>query len=278
LLVERRKPDVVPALIQLVNDHTADREGLNPGALHALWTLHGLGAVPGNPEALAAARNALYHPAASLRRAALMLLPRDQQLLDAIFTAGILPDRSSPWPVEYTVPTSILQDADAHVRLEALLVLSELPPSPRAAAALAEIISLPSNARDAWIPDAVSIGGSKQGSGFLVDLIKRRVPANDSLAVAGMQKAVAKLGRYHAAQTDLGTVVNLISVVSQATPALAIGMLNGMAEGWPQDAPPLLSAEQKVVLVAAARDASPELTAAFDKVAARWAMPDVFKP
>lgn len=36
LLVERRKQDVVPALIQLVNDHTVDREGLNPGALHAL--------------------------------------------------------------------------------------------------------------------------------------------------------------------------------------------------------------------------------------------------
>ena len=61
-----------------------------------------------------------------------MLLPRDQQLADGIFAAGILPDRSSPWTVEYTVPTGILQDADAHVRLEALLVLSELPASPRA--------------------------------------------------------------------------------------------------------------------------------------------------
>lgn len=278
LLVERGKQDVVPALIQLVNDHTVDGEGLNPGALHALWTLHGLGAVPGNAEALAAARNALYHPAASLRRAALMLLPRDQQLLDGLFAAGILPDRTSPWPVEYTVPTSILQDADAHVRLEALLVLSELPASPRAAAALAEIISLPSNARDAWIPDAVAIGGSKQGSAFLDDLIRRQVPANDSLAVAGMQRAVAKLGRYHAAQKDFGGVVSLISVVPQATPALAIGMLDGMAEGWPQDAPPMVSAEQKASLVAAARDASPELSAAFAKLAARWVMPDVFKP
>jgi putative membrane-bound dehydrogenase-like protein len=278
LLVERGKPDVVPALIRLAEDHTVDAQGLNPAALHALWTLHGLGAIPGNAGALASARKALSHPAASLRRAALMMLPRDQRLEEDLFAAGILPDRTSPWPVDYTVPTSILQDADAHVRLEALLVLSELTPSPRAAAALADVITFPGNARDPWIPDAVSIAGAKHGPGFLADLIKRRVPANDSLAVAGMQKAVAKLGRFHATQNNPATVVALIGGVPQATPALAIGMLNGMADGWPQDAPPQLSAEQKAALVLAARDASPELAAAFAKLATRWGMPDVFKP
>jgi putative membrane-bound dehydrogenase-like protein len=278
LLVERGKQDVVPALIRLAQDHTVDAQGLNPGALHALWTLHGLGAIPGNADALATARNALSHPAGSLRRAALMMLPRDQRLEDDLFAAGILPDRTSPWPVEYTMPTSVLQEADAHVLLEALLVLSELPPSPRAAAALADVISFPGNARDAWIPDAVSIAGAKHGPGFLASLIKRRVPANDSLAVVGMQRAVAKLGRFHAAQSDAAIVVTLIGGIPQATLPLAIGMLNGMAEGWPQEAPPQLSAEQKAALVLAARDAPPELAAAFGKLAARWAMPDVFKP
>jgi len=278
LLVERGKPDVVPALIRLADDHTVDALGLNPAALHALWTLHGLGAIPGNAAALATARNALSHPAASLRRAALMMLPRDQRLEDDLFAAGILPVRASPWPVEYTVPTSILQDADAHVRLEALLVLSELPASPRAAAALADVITFPANARDPWIPDAVSIAGAKHGPGFLADLITRRVPANDSLAVVGIQKAVAKLGRFHAAQLDAATIVTLISGIPQASAALAIGMLNGMAEGWPQDAPPQLSVEQKAALVLAARDASPELLAALAKLATRWGMPDVFKP
>ena len=278
LLVERGNQDVVPALVRLALDHTVDAQGLNPGALHALWTLHGLGAIPGNADALAAARSALSHPAASLRRAALMMLPRDKRLEDDLFAAGILPDRTSPWPVEYTVPTSILQDADAHVRLEALLILSELPPSPRAAAALADVISFPGNARDAWIPDAVSIAGAKHDPGFLADLIKRRVPANDSLAVVGMQRAVAKLGRFHAAQSDAAIVVTLIGGIPQATLPLAIGMLNGMADGWPQEAPPQLSAEQKAALVLAARDASPELAAAFAKLAARWAMPDVFRP
>src|SRR4030095_14690501 len=88
-LVERGLPDVVPALIALLKDNTVDDLGLNPGALHALWTLHGLGAITKMPEAKAAVRGALNHPAASVRRAAIQALPREAQLLDDIFNAGI---------------------------------------------------------------------------------------------------------------------------------------------------------------------------------------------
>jgi putative membrane-bound dehydrogenase-like protein len=278
LLVERGKRDVVPALIALVNAQTVDAQLMNPAALHALWTLQGLGALATDPAALQAARNALTHPAASLRRAALMVLPRNQQLLDDILSAGILPDRESPWPVEYTVNTQILQDANAHVRLEALLVLSELPASSRAAAAIADIISLPENARDPWIPDAVSMAGARQGPDFLRALIARRAPSGDSLALAGMQRAVAKLGRFLAMQKDPGTVVGLLAAVPQATPSLASALVNGIAEGWPQESPPELTAEQRTALVAAARDAPPDLAAAFAKLAARWNLPEVFKP
>jgi hypothetical protein len=176
------------------------------------------------------------------------------------------------------VPTSILQDADAHVRLEALLVLSELPASPRAAASITELIAFPANARDPWTPDAVSIAGARQSPDILRDLIRRRVPVDDSLAVAGMQKAVHKLARYHAAQKDVARVVGLIAAVPGATGALAVGMLNGIADGWPQETPPALTAEQRATLATAARDATPELAAAFEKIATRWAMPGVFKP
>jgi hypothetical protein len=206
-----------------------------------------------------------------------MLLSRDQQLADGIFAAGILPDRSSPWTVEYTVPTGILQDADAHVRLEALLVLSELPASPRAAAAIADIITFPADARDPWLPDAVAIAGARQGSDFVRELVRRQVPDNDSLAVAGMQRAVAKLARHQATQKDVPVVVGLIGSVPQATPQLAVALLLGIAEGWPQESPPELTAEQRTALTAAARDASPELAAAFAKVAARWTLPEVFR-
>ncbi|HVR34668.1 MAG TPA: PVC-type heme-binding CxxCH protein, partial [Methylomirabilota bacterium] len=43
LLVERGRPDVVPGLRALIRDEALDAIGLNPAALHALWTLRGLG-------------------------------------------------------------------------------------------------------------------------------------------------------------------------------------------------------------------------------------------
>jgi hypothetical protein len=142
------------------------------------------------------------------------------------------------------------------------------------------VITFPGNARDPWIPDAVAMAGAKHGPAFVRDLIGRRVP-NDSLAVAGMRRAVHKLGRIHAAQKDLAVVTALISSVPSATSALAVAMLNGIAEGWPLDtaaAPPNFTAEQKAALVAAATGASPELAEAFAKIAARWNTPNAFKP
>ena len=282
LLVERANRDVVPSLVQLARDHTVDSLGLNPAALHALWTLHGLGALAGDSPALQAARDALRHPAASVRRAALMMLPRDARTLDEIFSAGILPDRRSPWPVDYTVGTPILQDADEHVRLEALLALSEISVGDRqrAQTAVADVITHPGNARDPWIPDAAAIAGIPFGPAFLKDLASRRAPT-DSVAVAGMRRTIHKIARHHALEKDIPRVVDLVAAVPRSTPAFAEAMLNGLAEGWPQDttsAPPAFTPEQKSALVTAASGASPELAAAFTRLATRWNHPDAFKP
>ncbi len=43
LLVERDKLDVLPASIALVENKSVDAIDLNVGAIHALWTMHGLG-------------------------------------------------------------------------------------------------------------------------------------------------------------------------------------------------------------------------------------------
>ena len=77
LLVERGQKDVVPQLIALVRNKSMDEIGINGGALHALWTLHGLGAITGvTGDAGAAAVEALKHPAAGVRKAAAMVLPK----------------------------------------------------------------------------------------------------------------------------------------------------------------------------------------------------------
>jgi hypothetical protein len=208
LLVERKATDAIPALIRRAADHTVDSLRLNPGVLHTLWTLHGLGAFASNAEAMTAARNALRHPAASVRRAALMMLPRNTQLLTDMLSSGILPDRGSPWPVEYTVSNAILSDADMHVRLEATLVLSELPPSDRTANVVRELFASFDNARDPWMPDAIAIAAAKQRPAFLGELMLQRVPPNaDSLTVAGLRRVVQRLARLYAVPAELPPVV-----------------------------------------------------------------------
>jgi putative membrane-bound dehydrogenase-like protein len=278
LLVERKATDAIPALIQRAGDHTVDSLGLNPGTLHALWTLDGLGALTSNADAMTAARNALRHPAASVRRAALMMLPRDTQLLTDILAAGILPDRGSPWPVEYTVANSMLSDADMHVRLEATLAMSELPPSDRSANVVRELFGSLDNARDPWMPDAIAIAAAKHGPAFLDELMLQRVPQNtDSVTVNGLRRVVQRLARLHASKAEVGPVVSLINTIPRAHPGLATALLDGIAAGWPEERAPQLTPEQRATVYEAARTSSTELTPAFDRVAARSTLPNVFK-
>ena len=131
LIVERGERDVVGDLVGFLRDQTIDELGLNAGALHALWTLDGLGAIQTDERARQAVRDALHHPAASLRRAALMVLPRTPQLLEDIFAAGMLPDRASPGQTDSTMASSVNQDADPSVRLDLLDALEALAPETR---------------------------------------------------------------------------------------------------------------------------------------------------
>ena len=119
LLVERGKTDVLPQLIAIVNDRTVDTIGLNSPAVHALWTMHGLGVLDGrNALALDAAKRALTHPAAGVRKAAQSVLPKTAQSVTDLLSAGALNDK------------------DLNVRLNALLALSQMPASAEAGRAI----------------------------------------------------------------------------------------------------------------------------------------------
>ena len=150
LLVERGKSDVASSLITLTADPKVDAVGLNVGAIHALWTLHGLGALKGsNPAAITAAVKALRHPSAGVRRNALAVLPATADSALAILAAGSL------------------NDDDGQVRLAALLALSDMPPSTAVGAMVYAISVEPRNADDQWMSDALKIAGSVHYAGFL---------------------------------------------------------------------------------------------------------------
>ncbi|MEO6525096.1 MAG: PVC-type heme-binding CxxCH protein [Gemmatimonadaceae bacterium] len=150
LLVERGQTDVVAQLIALARDRSVDDLGLNPGALHALWTLHGLGQMNGaNAPATEAATAALSHSSAAVRKAAVQVLPTNATTLGAIRSAGLL------------------QDRDAHTRLAAVLVLSQLPASEELGQQLYAIGKAPEVERDEWLSQAVYVAAVPHRAGYM---------------------------------------------------------------------------------------------------------------
>jgi putative membrane-bound dehydrogenase-like protein len=149
LLVERGQTDVLKDLYKIVADRKVDQVGLNSPAVHALWTIHGLGALDGaNPEAVAVAQRALNHPAAGVRKTALRVLLKTSESLAAILSAGSLTDEN------------------LNTRLAAFLALSELPPSEEAGRALYEVSKRADVVEDEWLPEALYIAAVRHAAGF----------------------------------------------------------------------------------------------------------------
>jgi uncharacterized protein len=150
LLVERGQPDVVPQLIQLVRNQQVDDLGLNPGALHAVWTLEGLGLLDGsNRQATAAVTAALRHPAAGVRKAALQALPAGDATVRQIRSAGLF------------------QDPDPHTRLAAVLRLAELPESEQIGAEVYRLGRAPDVESDPWLSQAIFVAAAQHRAGYL---------------------------------------------------------------------------------------------------------------
>ncbi len=141
-------------LSNLAHDRSVDAIGLNAGAIHALWTLHGLGALDGSDaKATAAAVAALKHKSPGVRRNAVQVLPRSEDSLRAIVAAGLL------------------KDTDLQVRLAALLALADMPPSPDTPDALLASLD-PVLLQDRWLTDALTCAAARDAGHFLPALAR----------------------------------------------------------------------------------------------------------
>jgi len=148
LLVERGQKDVVSSLLSLVRNPSVDAVGINGGAFHALWTLKGLGELESTgTDAYRAAVQALKHPAAGVRKAAAMVLPKG-----AAEAAAILP---------------LLQDPDLHTRLAATLALADMPAAAEIGSALYKESQKPENYGDRWLSRAFYIAATRHKGPFL---------------------------------------------------------------------------------------------------------------
>jgi putative membrane-bound dehydrogenase-like protein len=212
LLVERGKRDVVPALIKLANDPSVDEIGLNPGAIHALWTLHGLGALDGtDASVLAAVAAGLKHKSPGVRRNAALALPRTEEGSNALLDTGILEDR------------------DAHVRLAALLAFAEMPPNGCVARDIVEMLGESENSSDRWIPDAAISAAARIDTQFLREVARARPKAGSRVL-----EVAAIIAEHRGRGGSAEGLDGLLRAVAGTDPAVAEVILTGLAKGWPR--------------------------------------------
>jgi putative membrane-bound dehydrogenase-like protein len=195
LLVERGNKDIVPKLIELVNNQTVDEIGLNTAAIHALWTLHGLGAIS-DARVSAALIAALKHPSNDVRKTAVQVLPRNAGSEKALLSADALHDK------------------EPLVVLNTLLAFSEIPLTTEIEDAVLDLLDTYSNADDRWMPDAFAAILNAHNGQMRNKYIARRISKTDSAQPVETQKP---------APVDHATMHHGSSAASQVT-------VQGMAE------------------------------------------------
>src|SRR5690606_18471251 len=175
LLVENNDTSVFPELYKIVQNESVDEIGINAPAIHALWTLHGLGAFDGEgtKEAVDVGVKALSHPSAGVRRAAIHVLPKTAQTFDAIEKAGLF------------------ADTDYRVRLAAVLATTEMEPSDAIGRVLVSMAEEEDNFADMWLKHALTISGKLNENGFRAEFAKRGYNLNPSLMEASLAQKLA---------------------------------------------------------------------------------------
>lgn len=248
LLIERGQDDVVPALLKLTQDQKVDEIGLNPGAMHALWTLHGLGAlVAKNVSNVEAVTAALQHPSAAVRRAAIQVLPRE-----AAQTSQI---------------AKLVSDRDPQVRMAALLALAESPPSPVAAEAIVAALSDNQVLQDRWLLDAATAAAARHDVAVLGLLASQGDKATKNPAALHRVAIVAEHLARGASNESVATLLKSLPTASATTSDTVIA---GLLKGWPKNKTPELSAADEKTLGELFTKLSPGGRAALISLADRW--------
>ncbi|MEZ6137627.1 MAG: ThuA domain-containing protein [Pirellulaceae bacterium] len=215
LLIERGADDVLQPLLVLLNDESVDEIGLNPGAIHALHTLNGLGYIKLSPDYKAAGHVttglelALRHPSAGVRRSACAVLPRDEFGL-----ALLLAHRQ------------LLRDSDVQVKLQAILALADMPASAEAGTIVAELSSAES---DEVLIDALTSAAATHAIAFLGQVASSQgQPAEAVLRIT--RQVTEHVAR---ARPDAESLQRIVTNLGDTNPALTTPILDGLTQGLP---------------------------------------------
>ncbi len=135
LLVEGKRTDAAPALKQAVAGNAPIK------ALHALWSLHGLGQLDE-----ATHRAGLLHADAAVRRNATRALGRDTAAVALFFSSAVV------------------SDPDPLTKLSAFVKLAEFSDSKQIQTVVTSIVRNPANQKDDWLREATRILANLHGT------------------------------------------------------------------------------------------------------------------
>ncbi len=218
LLVEAGPPEAetVAGLLERVGERSVDAIGLNVGAIHALWTLHGLGLVGGGDDKVdRTVRQALSHPSAGVRRAAVQVLG------DAAADGEAL------------VQSQVLADADPQVKLAALLKAADLPGSLNSELVASLVDAATSSAGDPWLLDAWTSAAAIHGEQVLPALLGA---ADHSPLPPALQERLAVVSEHLArSKPSAAALQAVLGAVAKGHVENSSGVLHGLAAGWQKD-------------------------------------------
>src|SRR3954470_22449903 len=259
LLVERGDRSVASELAGLI-DRPADSTGLNAAGVHAIWALHGLGALQvtdpaevekGADGALAAVMKGLSHPSPAVRRGAVLALPRHPSVTSAARKNGVL------------------DDPDPQVRLAACLATAETPalmPGDGSERLIAAVID-PSNQRDRWMGDALTIAAAAHPADYLKALARLGLDGSEGRL---LMPVTARVAEHYARGGPVDSIASVLALQGDLKPRVRDAVIAGLAKGWPRDKAPTLDADTLTALKALIPKLSIESRGQMLGLASRW--------
>ena len=147
LIVENNYADLESELIALITSSNEDEIGLNPAAVHAIWSLNGLGI--SSRESLDAIIGALDSKNSGIRKAAVQALPVTDESIEQLLKSGVI------------------NDEDLNTRLAAIIKTLDLPESMAVGQAIFEQSRSLEAAQDLWLSKALQAAGIVHKKGFV---------------------------------------------------------------------------------------------------------------
>jgi putative membrane-bound dehydrogenase-like protein len=215
LLVERGNWDVIDRLIELIRDPSVDETGNNAGAIHALWTLHGLGALSdAEGKAFHAAASALTHAAAGVRRNAALVLPADDASTQALIEANLF------------------ADSDMQVRLAVLMSLADMPSHEKAGEVISSLASDEYMLADRYLAEGIVFAAAAHSQSFLANLLLTQVSTRNDT-----RDNIARIVGEHVARSGLeaADVETLLTQIASSRVSVRQALVEGLVAGWPTE-------------------------------------------